>query len=156
MSTVRKFRASARDGVRRGAYLGLAIVVGSLVALAISGSLEIEGIQRALMISPLVILGSMLLMWAIGKFSTITLNEQGIQASHPLGPTHWVPWNEIVSVNPYSVYGLRMLRLNRTQGHYLVVSAEVDDSSALAEFVGKHAGSDHPLAVFFAIGAKHA
>jgi len=156
MSTVRKFRASSRDGVRRGAYLGIAILVGSLLAPAISGSLEIEGIQRVLMISPVVILGSILLIWAIGKLSTITLDEQGIQASHPLGPTHWVPWNEIVSVNPYSVYGLRMLRLNRTHGHYLVVSAEVDDPSVVADFVGKHAGSEHPLAVFFAKGAKHA
>lgn len=156
MSTVRKFRASGRDGVRRGAYLGIAIVVGSLLAPAISGSLEIEGIQRALMISPLVILGCILLMWAIGTFSAVSLDEQGIQASHPLGPTHWVPWNEIVSVNPYSVYGLRLLRLNRTHGHFLVVSAEVDDPSALADFVGEHAGSDHPLAVFFAKVAKHA
>jgi hypothetical protein len=156
MSSVRKFRASARGGVRRGAYLGLAIVVGSLVAPAISGSLQMEGVQRALMISPLLILGSTLLMWSIGRFSGVAVDERGIQASHPLGRAHWVPWNEIVSVNPYSVYGLRMLRLNRTHGHYLVVSTEVDDTSALAEFVGKHAGSDHPLAVFFAIGAKHA
>lgn len=144
MDGVRKFYAATREGVRRGAALAIGVVVVALVLGAANGA-SIADLARALAVGLMVASGLIVAFVAVGRVWPVTVTTQGVMASPTLGRTRLVPWNEIVRVTPYPIYGLRMLRIDRAEGSFVIMPMYLDDLGGLSLFVSQHAGPTHPL-----------
>jgi hypothetical protein len=163
LSSEQRFYPSIKLGVRTGARLALFTLAAGLATAGVSAlvregpSISADGLLRLIAIAPLFFVGFIAFSILLGRFMAIRVTPQGVVASSPLGSKRFTSWNEIDAVNPYWVYGLRMLRLeNSKDATYALMALHIDDLRGLRDYVIENAGPRHPMALWLSAQSQAA
>jgi len=161
VENVTRFFPTWRLSVRLGVSLAAATVGGVLLAVVFIPRLlgQVPKVPFASTVAPLALITSLAMFalagafYGFGRLWPVRLTPEGVIGTTGIGFKHLARWQDIERVVSYTVYGLRMLRLEGTNLKTTTTPMYIDDLSGVRSFISLHAGPDHPLSKWLDVHA---